>query len=325
AEQSKECVRRLIAKHNIDCDWRDGIIHAELRKRNLHHGFAYAEKLNKEYNYAQITPLDSDQIRSELGTDAYCGGTKDMGAGHLNPLKYVLGLARAAQAAGVQIFEGSKALDIIAGDPAVVKTQNGQVSANFVVLAGNGYIGNLAPKVASRVMPINNFIVATEPLDEALATELIQNDVAVADSKFVVNYFKRSPDHRLMFGGGESYGYRFPKDIAAKARKPMLEIYPQLKDVKIDYAWGGTLAITVNRMPNFQRLGPNILTASGYSGHGVAMASLAGEILAETIKGTAERFDVMANIRPPRFPGGTMLRWPILVLAMTWFSLRDRI
>ena len=154
-------------------------------------------------------------------------------------------------------------------------------------------------------MPINNFIVATEPLGEDLAKSLIAEDVAVADSKFVVNYFKRSADNRMVFGGGESYGYKFPTNIAAKAQKPMLEIFPQLAGAKIDYAWGGTLAITMNRMPNFARLAPNILSASGYSGHGVAMASLAGEILAETIQGTAERFDLFGTTTPPRFP-----RWP---------------
>jgi len=325
SEQSKSCLRGLIAKHNIDCDWRDGIIHAELRQRNLHHGHDYARKLSTEYSYDAIRPLDAEQICAELGSDAYCGGTLDMGAGHLNPLKYVLGLARAAQKAGVRIFESSKVVGHLDGKVAKTITTKGQVNSDFVVWAGNGYISKYQPAVESRVMPINNFIVATEPLGEAAAKALIKNDVAVADSKFVVNYFKRSPDHRLIFGGGESYGYRFPKDIAAKARKPMLEIYPQLKDARIDYAWGGTLAITVNRMPNFQRLGANVFSASGYSGHGVAMATLAGEIMAETIQGTAGRFDVMASMSPPRFPGGTLLRWPILVLAMTWFSLRDRL
>ncbi len=324
AEQSKNCVRRLIAEHKIDCDWRDGILHAELRERDLGHSHAYAEKLQKEYNYQHITPLTAEQIRNHLGSEAYVGGTLDMGAGHLNPLKYVLGLARAAQNAGVRIFENSKATDISMDDPAKVSTKTGSVMARFVVLAGNGYMGNLAPQVAKRVMPINNFIVATEPLGQALAQELIRDDVAVADSKFVVNYFKRSADHRLLFGGGESYGYRFPKNIAAKAQKPMLKIFPQLADVKIDYAWGGTLAVTVNRMPNFQRLSDNVFSASGFSGHGVAMASLAGEIMAETVKGMTGRFDAFAKTKPPRFPGGTVLRWPMLVLAMTWFSLRDR-
>ncbi|HIP23539.1 MAG TPA: FAD-binding oxidoreductase [Rhodobacteraceae bacterium] len=324
-EASKACVRGLMAKHSIACDWRDGILHAELKPKQLHHSIAYAEMLQTRYGYDDISALDSTKIRGHIGSEAYCGGTLDKGAGHLNPQKYVLGLARAAQKAGVEIYEGSKALSFSKAAKPVVSTAQGRVTADFLVLAGNGYMGGLSKKVARRVMPINNFIVATEPLGHALAKSLIRDDVAVADSKFVVNYFKRSADNRMVFGGGESYGYRFPKNIAAKAQKPMLEIFPQLAGAKIDYAWGGTLAITMNRMPNFARLAPNILSASGYSGHGVAMASLAGEILAETIQGTAERFDLFGATTPPRFPGGPALKTPLLALAMSYYALRDRI
>jgi len=325
AEASKECVRGLIKRHGIDCDWRDGIIHAELKPKHLQHSFDYANFLQTRYGYDAISALDADAVSNHIGSEAYCGGTLDKGAGHLNPQKYVLGLARAAQKAGVQIYEGSKALAFSQSARPLVTTENGSVSSEFLILAGNGYMGGLSQKVARRVMPINNFIVATEPLGEDTAKSLIPGDVAVADSKFVVNYFKRSADHRMVFGGGESYGYKFPANIAAKAQKPMLEIFPQLKGAKIDFAWGGTLAITMNRMPNFARLAPNILSASGYSGHGVAMASLAGEILAETIKGTAERFDLMGETTPQRFPGGPALRGPLLVLAMSYYALRDRI
>ena len=325
AEASKACVRQLIAKHGIECDWRDGIIHAELRPKHLHHSFEYAEMLQTRYGYDAISALDNEAIRGHIGSDAYCGGTLDMGAGHLNPQKYVLGLARAAQKAGVEIYEGSKALGFTEGKRPEVRTEQGLVSADFLILAGNGYLGGVSKTVARRVMPINNFIVATEPLGAERAESLIRDDVAVADSKFVVNYFKRSADNRMVFGGGESYGYKFPVNIAAKAQKPMEEIFPQLKGVKIDYAWGGTLAITMNRMPNFTRLAPNILSASGYSGHGVAMASLAGEIMAETIQGTAERFELMGASRPPRFPGGPAFKAPLLALAMSYYALRDRI
>jgi len=321
-EASKACVRGLIAKHGIECDWRDGVLHGELKPKNLHHSMAYAQMLQTRYGYDAISALDGASIRQHVGTKAYCGGTLDMGAGHLNPQKYVLGLARAAQKAGVEIYEGSKALRYTGPN---VSTERGHVAAKFLILAGNGYMGGLSKKVARRVMPINNFIIATEPLGEEMAKSLIAEDVAVADSKFVVNYFKRSVDHRMVFGGGESYGYKFPANIAAKAQKPMLEIFPQLAGAKIDYAWGGTLAITMNRMPNFARLAPNILSASGYSGHGVAMASLAGEILAETVQGTAERFDLFGSTLPPRFPGGPALKTPLLALAMSYYALRDRI
>jgi gamma-glutamylputrescine oxidase len=192
-----------------------------------------------------------------------------------------------------------------------------------VVLAGNGYSSGLDRKVATRVMPINNFILATEPLGDRAAGILAEN-VAVADSKFVVNYWRLSDDKRLLFGGGESYGYRFP-DILKTVRKPMLEVYPQLKDTKIDYAWGGTLAITMNRLPCFAHPHPRVFSASGYSGHGVAMATLAGKLMAQAVQGQAGGFDVMAALPQPRFPGGAVFRWPLLVAAMTWYGLRDRI
>jgi gamma-glutamylputrescine oxidase len=192
------------------------------------------------------------------------------------------------------------------------------------VLGCNGYLGALDGRVAARVMPINNFVAATEPLGEE-AAKVLTRDVAVADDKFVVNYFRLSHDRRLLFGGGESYGYRFPADIAAKVRKPMTEVFPHLKDVRIDYAWGGTLAITMKRLPQFARLAPNVLSASGYSGHGVGTATHAGFLMAQAIRGEAEGFDTMARMPTPRFPGGPALRTPLLVLAMTWFALRDRL
>ncbi len=323
--ESVALVRGLIDTHQMDCGFAEGIIHADHRARYVAEEHAYAEKLQDEYGYDRIRALDLEEMRYLVGSDAYYGGTLDMGGGHIHPLRFAFGLARAAIAKGVRIFEQSRVTGIDRSDPAKVKTDKAVVSANHVVLGCNGYLGNLDGQVAARVMPINNFIVATEPLSQEAADSLIRNNHAVADSKFVVNYFRLSEDRRLLFGGGESYGYRFPADIAAKVRKPMLEIYPHLADTRIDYAWGGTLGITMNRMPHFERLQGNVISASGYSGHGVAMATFAGAVVAEAIAGQAEKFDVMANVPNPRFPGGASMRWPLLVLAMLWFSLRDRV
>ncbi len=325
AEESKQTVRDLIAEHKISCAYRPGVLHTELRAADVPHTQRYVEHLQRHYGYEQIEFYDRDAVCEALGTTVYHGGSMDWGAGHLHPLNYVLGLAEACRGAGVKIFEETRVSRIERGQPVRVHGAGRTVTAEFVALGANGYLGGLEPEVARRVMPINNFIVATEPLGEARARALIRDDVAVADSKFVVNYFRLSQDRRLLFGGGESYGYRFPADLAEKARRPMLEIFPQLEDVRIDYAWGGTLGITMNRMPDFRRLEANIYSASGYSGHGVAMATLGGKLMAEAIAGTAERFDVMARVPTPRFPGGTMLRLPLLALAMTWFSLRDRL
>ncbi len=324
-EESKSTVRELIAEHKIDCAYKPGVMHTELRANQMHHTADYVEKISTEYGYDQVELLDREAVCEALGTKAYVGGSMDWGAGHLHPLNFALGLANACAKAGVRLYEGSLVQNIERGDPAKIITEHGGVTANFVALGANGYLGNLEPKIANKVMPINNFIIATEPLGKEQALELIRDDVAVADSKFVVNYFRLSEDHRLLFGGGESYGYKFPTDIVAKARAPMLEIYPQLANTKIDFAWGGTLAITMNRMPDFTKLSPNILSASGYSGHGVAMAVLAGKIMAEAISGTAEKFDIMAKVPGASFPGGTMMRLPLLALAMSWFSFRDRV
>jgi gamma-glutamylputrescine oxidase len=322
AEASKAIVKWLIARHDIECDLRPGILHCMHRARYVEGAKAYVRKLNETYHYPHIRFVDRDEMRQMVGTEAYHGGTLDSDAAHLHPLKYVLGLARAAQTAGVRIFEQSP---VESYGPGEVRTTKGRVKAENIVLACNGYLGKLDDDVAARVMPINNFIIATEPLDEAMAREIIRDDVAVSDSKFVINYYKLSADRRLLFGGRESYGYRFPGDIKSFVRKAMLEIYPQLSGARIDYGWGGTLGITMRRMPYIRQLRPGVLTASGYSGHGVAMATLAGKMISDAITATSPQFDAMARVPAQRFPGGPAMRWPLLVAAMAWFSLRDRI
>lgn len=323
--ESVALVRNLAARHAPDAGWRDGIIWAAHRARTVPGYHAYAEKIARDYDYHQLRPLDRASLRALVGSPGYHGGVLDMGSGHVHPLRYAFGLARAAQAAGVRLHEGSRVTAIRPGDPAVVETDGARITARFVALGCNGYLGGLEPSVAARVMPINNFIAATRPLTPAERGQVLNGGHAVADSRFVVNYFRLSHDDRLLFGGGESYGWKFPQDIAAKVRKPMAQVFPHLRDIEITHAWGGTLGITVNRMPHFARLAPNVLSASGYSGHGVAMATLGGKLLAEAVAGQAERFDVMAGVPTPRFPGGTALRQPLLVAAMVWFSLRDRL
>ncbi|MEI4485707.1 FAD-binding oxidoreductase [Frigidibacter sp. MR17.14] len=324
SQEAKALALGLIARHGINAGYRPGIAHACRTEAEVRHSHAYAEKLARDYGYDAVQPLDRDGLRTILPSDVYVGGDIDRGAGHLNPLAYALGLGRAAADAGVRIFERSHVTKIETEGPQPrLVTGEGHVEADHLILAGNGYLGPLAPQVAARVMPINNFIVATEPLGPRVA-EVLREDVAVADTKFVVNYWRLSADGRLLFGGGESYGYRFP-DIVKTVRKPMLEIYPGLADVRIDHAWGGTLAITMTRNPAFLRLGPRVLSASGYSGHGVAMATLAGRLLAEAVAGEAARFDLMGRLATPRFPGGPALRTPLLALAMSWYALRDRL
>ncbi|WP_281967539.1 NAD(P)/FAD-dependent oxidoreductase [Roseovarius nanhaiticus] len=324
AEDAKDLTKSLVQKHGIECHLKPGVAHATMSAKEMAQEHAYADHLARRYGYDQIEKLDRDAMHALCPSPAYHGGTLDMGAAHLHPLRYALGLARAARKAGVRIYERSEVMQIDEGARATLHTKGGRISADHVILACNGYLGGLNGQVARRVMPINNFIAATRPLGDD-AAKVLARDVAVADTKFVVNYFRLSHDQRLLFGGGESYGYRFPADIEALVRKPMTEIFPHLRDVQIDYAWGGTLAITIKRMPYLVRLAPNMLSASGYSGHGVGSATHAGKLMADAVRGQAEGFDTMARVPATPFPGGAALRSPLLVLAMTWYSLRDRL
>ena len=325
AEEGVALTKSLAEIHAQDgADYRAGLIHADHKPGYVAHSHAYAEKLARDYGYDLIEPLDRAQLREKLAVDSYYGGVLDRGGGQLHPLKYAVGLARAAEKAGARICEISRVSRVIEGPQLRVETGGGAVRADHVLWAANGYLDKGNPHVAARVMPINNYIVVTEPLGDALGA-LIPGGEAVADSKFVINYYRPTPDGRMLFGGGESYRYRFPDNLAEKARRPMVELFPALKSAKIDYAWGGTLGITLNRMPHFARLGPNVLSASGYSGHGIATATLAGKLAAEVLAGQAGRWDMMAEVPTPRFPGGAMLRAPLLVAGMLWYALRDRL
>lgn len=325
-EEAKKLVSLLIAKHAIDCEIRQGIIHADHQQRYVPHTRDYVARMNDNYGYGALRFLDKDEIRSLIDSTDYHGGMHDSGAFHLHPLKFLFVLAKLAIEAGVAIYENTEIADVEAGDPVVVTTTSDKrLRADKVIFACNGYLDSLNRKIASRVMPINNFIVVTEPLGKKRARSLIRDNSAVSDSRFVINYFRRTPDHRLLFGGGETYGHLFPTDIIKLVRKPMTKIFPQLRDVNIDYGWGGTLAITRNRLPVFARLRSNIWSASGYSGHGISMATFAGKILADAISDKTADFEVMSGIAAKRFPGSLLLRRPLLTLAMLWYAMRDRI
>ncbi|MBE3636599.1 NAD(P)/FAD-dependent oxidoreductase [Mangrovicoccus algicola] len=312
--------RALAEEAGGDAGWSPGILHADHRPRLAAESRAHADHMARHYGYELIRYLGREEIRHEVGSPGYHSGTLDMGGAHLHPLRYVFGLARLCRAAGVTIHEQSRMTAI---EGTTVVTPRARIRAGTVVLGLNGYHDNALPALARRVMPINNFIAATEPLGDR-AAQVIRNGHAVCDSRFVINYFRLSQDGRLLFGGGESYGYRFPSDIAAKVRRPMLQVFPQLRDVAITHAWGGTLGITMQRLPHFAELAPGVFSASGFSGHGIAMGTLAGRMLAEAVGGRRGGFELMAGLPATKFPGGVLLREPLLAAAMTWYALRDR-
>ncbi len=323
--EAVDTVVGLVERFDIDCELKSGDLHVASKRSHMEEMKAYAEKLQRDYDYSEARYIEREELEQMTSSRRFHAGMFDSRARHLHPLKYALGLAEAARGLGANIYEDSRVTGYSEGEHVTVKTAHGSVRARFMILACNGYLEHLSKPLAGKIMPINNFVLATEPLGEEKARSLIRDDCSMSDSLFVINYWKLSQDWRLLFGGGESYSRRFPSDIQGLVRKCMLGVYPELENVKIDYAWGGTLAITMSRMPHFGRLSGNVFYAHGYSGHGITIASLAGKLLAEAISGTAERFDVMAGVSTPTFPGGTLLRWPGLVLAMGWHAMLDRI
>ena len=324
AEQAKADLKDFVAAHAPDARWSPGVAFGTYKASECNALHAEADFLSRAYGYDRITPLDKAGLRDIVCTDVYAGGWLDEGAAHIHPLRYAVGLAAAAEAAGATILEGSEVHHIQHGKQARVQTGRGVVTADHVILAGNGYLPGISRQVAARVMPINSFIGATAPLGD-LADAVLRRDVAVADSKFVVNYYRLSEDHRLLFGGRESYSLAFPDDIATALHARMVSLFPQLGDVKLDHVWGGTLGITMTRLPALQRVAPNVLSGAGFSGHGVALSGFAGRVMAEAIIGQTDRFDVMAALPVPNFPGGPNFRPALLTLAMTWYALRDRL
>jgi len=315
--EALDLIRELVSRYRIDCDWTQGHMLTAIKPRHAADIHAELEELRDQYQYASVRYMPRDEVRSVLETDRYIGALYDSRSGHMHPLNYTLGLAAAAERAGVQIFEGTRALDTS------VRTANGHVRSKFVVLTGNVYLGDTAPALQSKIMAVATYIVATEPLGADRARALIKNNAAVSDMNWVLDYFRLSADHRLLFGGRVNYSGLSSFDAPSATRKRMLGVFPQLADARIDFSWGGDVDITLNRAPHFGRLAPNVYFLQGFSGHGIALTGIAGKMVAAAIAGTAERFDVFARIPHADFPGGAALRRPALVLAMLYYRIKD--
>ena len=322
-EDAKALLAERVERHRIACDLTWGFAYAAVKPRHMDDVAALEAEMLGRYGYDKVRKLDRDTVAEVVRSDAYIGGLLDMGSGHLHPLNYALGLGAAAAQAGVRVFEESRVTRIDTGAEPRAFTDTGSVTARFLVLAGNAYLGTLAPRLAAMIMPVATYLIATEPLGEDTASTLLPTNAAISDMNFVLNYFRRSADHRLLFGGGVSYSGMDPPGLRQVMRSKMLAVFPQLRGAAVDYFWGGRVAITVNRMPQVGRLSPTTWFAHGYSGHGVALAGMAGKVMAEAIRGQAGRFDVFARIPHLPFPGGRRFRTPALVLAMLWFRLRD--
>ena len=317
-------LRELIATHQIDCDWHSGQMHVAIKPRQQRELSAWTRELQDDYGYESVRYLDRSAVRELVASDRYIAGLHDHNSGHLHPLKYVRSLAAAAQRAGVTIREHSRVLQHVRAAGALhLVTESGQLRCRQIVYAGNAWLGAAVPALARRIMPVGTYIVATEPLGEAAARALLPENTAVTDINWVLDYFRRSTDHRLLFGGRVSYSGLDPFNTAVATGKRMRAVFPQLRDARIEHAWGGYVDISLNRAPDFGRLEPDVYYLQGFSGHGIALTGLAGKLVAEAIAGTSERFDVFARIPHRDFPGGALLRRPALVLAMLYYRLRD--
>ncbi|WP_211825164.1 NAD(P)/FAD-dependent oxidoreductase [Kistimonas asteriae] len=321
--EAVDLVRKRIAKYDIPCDLKMGYFDAAMKPRHL-------RELKEDYEWMQsrdyphdLKMISQEQVSDIVGTDRYIGGMVDMGSGHLHPLNLCIGEAEAAARQGARLFEYSKVNKIQKGDKPKVFTDKGSVTADFLILGGNAYMGDLEPAIGGKVLPAGSYIIATEPLAPSVYNSLIPSDYAICDMSVALDYFRLSADKRLLFGGMCNYSGRDPKDIVESMRPKMLKVFPQLKDARIEYQWGGMIGIGANRMPQIGRLGPNIYYAQAYSGHGVNATHTAARVLAEAITGQAQRFDAYAKIRHMTFPGGKTFRSPMLALGMLWYRLKD--
>lgn len=323
-EESKALVRGLIAEHHIDCALKDGLVIAAHDRRALHALAEDTAHIGARYGHA-ARMMDADETAEKLGTHSYPGARLDMGGGHLHPLAFARGLAVGADAAGAVIWEHSRAKSFESESSHVrVRCGQGEVIADKLVVACDAFSGEIAPQLAPYIAHVESFIAATTPLPPRLAETIVPSDVAVADTRHVLDYYRKSADNRLLFAGRESYFFP-PRDIAALVRPRMLRVFPALEDTHIEYAWSGTVGITATRMPHFGQLSERVFFAHGYSGQGVALATLGGKLLAEAALGNRERFDVFARVPARKFPGGKLLKKPMVAAALFAFKIADAI
>ncbi len=320
AEDGKGLIRAIADEHAIACDLKAGLIVAAHDRRALTRLVEDAAHLNKDYGFL-LTAMNGEEIARATGTQIYAGGTYDASGGHLHPLKFAHGLNRAAENVGVSIHEGSRVRAVAERREAIdVETDGGRVTAQFAILACDAFCGSVAPALAKYIGHVESFIAATEPLPPE--RRVLPSDAAVADTRHVLDYYRKSADGRLLFAGRESY-FNVPENVARLVRPRMLRVFPLLADLRIEYAWSGTVGITYTRMPHFGRLGERLLFGHGYSGHGVALSVVGGKALAEAALGRTERFDVLARVPPVPFPGGQWLRKPMISAALAWYKIVD--
>jgi gamma-glutamylputrescine oxidase len=324
AEEAKAYLLAFASEHQIDMDFVPGQISVVHKPRYLKQYERHAELMQSRFNYPHVRFIGRDETAALLGSSRYHGGVYDAGTGHIHPLKLLIGTAKAAKAAGAKLYENTKATGITTASGRVeVATTRGTIVAKNAFIAVNAYGGTLEPISASHVMPIRSFIGATVPLGND--SPVIPGGESIDDSRFVVRYFRRSKDGRLLFGGREAYTADNPREISTHIRRQIAEIYPALGNVEITHAWGGSVGITMPRQPFVREVMPGVISAGGYSGHGVMLANFVGKLYADSISGKREKLKLFEELRIPAFPGGRTFRAPLLFLALSWYALMDRV
>lgn len=324
AEEAKAHILDFAAANHIEIDYLPGQMSVAHKKRYVKSYEAHAAIMRERFGYEHINFMDARETTERLGSSIYFGGVRDTGTGHIHPMKLAIGTARVAAEAGAHLFENTRATGITsAGGKVKVTTDRGTITADKALIAVNAYGGDLEPVSAAHVMPIGSFIGATVPLGEG--SPILPGFEAVDDSRFVVRYFRRTGDGRLVFGGREIYSTTEPAGIRNAIRRQIAEVYPALKEVEITHAWGGYVGITMPRKPFVREVMPNVISAGGYSGHGVMLSNFTGKLYAETVAGNHDRLKLLEELQIPPFPGGRLLRQPLLFLALNWYALRDRL
>jgi glycine/D-amino acid oxidase-like deaminating enzyme len=319
-----EIVRERVAKYGIQCDLKWGYLDVAIKDRHLRDFEHDHDRLHAAAFPHEVRLLSREETRAVTGTDRYLGALLNRGNGHLHPLNLCIGEARAAVSLGVTISENSPVTNIVKGNKPRVETARGSVTADFVVIAGNAY-HSLEKQLRGIMFPVNSFIVATEPLSEEIVAEINPLDLAICDPNFVLQYYRLSADKRLLIGARLNYFGDDPAVIERRHRKSIKKLYPKLSGVRIDYAWGGTIGVPINRVPQMGRVAKNVFYSQGYSGHGVNVTHLAGQIVAEAVAGTLERFDLFAAVDPVIVPGAHALRRPMVALGVLYYQVRDRL
>lgn len=323
AESAKKHLMAFAAENGIDMDYLPGQMNVAHKPGHERDYRANAEIAATRYGYPHISFMDRAETAERLGSSRYHCGVRDMGTGHIQPMKLMIGLAGAAQAAGAAIFENTKAIGIRSANGRVeIDTAKGTITADRTLIATNAYIERLEPVTAAHVMPIRSFIGATVPLDDF--PQILPGREAVADSRFVVRYFRKTKDNRLLFGGREAYTADHPTDISDHIRRQVAEIYPALKDISFTHAWGGSVGITMPRQPFVREVMKNVISIGGYSGHGVMLSNYCGRLYAEAVLGKSADLELLSDLKVSPFPGGAALRAPLLFLALSWYALKDR-